>query len=50
VIAGIFVVLFNFDDELPKVMGYSGAKIAAGAIILAIWIGAFMMMRRKPHA
>jgi hypothetical protein len=52
VIAGILVVAFNYDADLPKVAGYSGANVLAAAIMVAIWIGVgiYLVIKRKPRA
>ena len=50
VIALLLVFLFNIDDRLPKVMGYSGATVIAGAIVVLVWIGFFIHSKWKSRA
>jgi hypothetical protein len=51
-VAVVLVVAFNYDADLPKVMGFSGAHVLAAALMVAIWIGTviYMMVKRKPNA
>ena len=51
-IAVAFVILFNFEHSLPRIMGFSMPDVIAGGIVVAIWIVALVVtiMKRKTDA
>ena len=52
-VAVVMVVLFNYEDSLPKLMGYSTPTIVEDAFVLACCIGPFIyqsVRKRNPHA
>lgn len=42
-----FVVLFNFEHSLPRIMGFSMPDVIAAGIVLAIWIVALVVTLKK---
>jgi uncharacterized MAPEG superfamily protein len=50
VLAFAYILLFNFDYALPRVLGYLGATVGAAAITVAVWIYVLVLLRQNPRS
>jgi hypothetical protein len=46
-VACFLVVAFNYQDSMPKVLGYSMADVIAAGLMVSIWIGTWFRIARS---